>query len=475
MKNILDFIPFRFYDGEEGAGGGGEGSSSAEAGSPGDGSSGSETAATTLPEGFGGNVPKEFLDSYLDSSPELKENVTAKPNKEKPAKADDDTSPEDHTDTAEGDDKNSAADDTEPGEGEGKEKSETEGDDKNSATGEDEEMEFADDVIQGLKGEHLKALPKEARIALAEFYQQHTGIADEHKSLKERLESLEADPVVKLRQDLKRKGQENFDVRGITVKEKENLIARIRNKTGLDPEEAEAVFNEVEESIKAIAGEQAEDVLHNRVIEEDQARKANETISKGRNIFLQLGKFNKALAFKETDGNKFWKDTGKKDEQGRPIFEPDDKHPEAKLYAEKIVPLIHTLGKAGMNYGMLVKLQDEIGLDGIYAMVAKKHGLPVAINTGERDKKMLLDDRKKVLDVFRKGNAYTELTAGSGKPKPVVTPPNMKHGFDIVKLATDNAYRDRAIYQKPGDLKHAKLIERLTEEGDAYIASKTKK
>jgi hypothetical protein len=449
--------------GEEGAPGGDSGAATAVADK-------SQEPVAEVP-GFDKDipVPKEFLESSIENDPEyqalLKEEEELK-KKEKKA-----TKTKDTPDESEPEDKNTGKEPEGESDKSGKE-DESEPEDENA--GADEDFDFADDVIKGLKGEHLKTLPKEAKLAIAEYYENSNQTAADKKALEERLAVLSNDPVVKLREEMLKKGLTEFDVRGITKQEKDALISKIQN-IGLSPDESEQIFSFMEETIKAVASERAQDVLNNRVIEDDLRKKTDETITNGRNIFLQLGQFHKDLAFKETDGNKFWV----KDKSGEWL--PNEKHPEIKAYSEKILPIIESLGKPGPNGEPPMKYIDLInlskrkgGLKAIYTMVAEIHGLPVAINTGERDKKILKSELQKKMAPFLRGSGGEELAAGKGKSKTEESQ-IMKHGYDITKLASDNTYYDSVVDSKPGDLEHAKLVAKLAEEGEEYLRKKSKK
>lgn len=443
MKSIISMIPTMFFEGEDGAVG-----SAAVVADP-------APAKDVVTDVFGSNsgVPKEFLQASIDNDPDFQEVLEFE---KETKKSDKNKKPEDHSDETENaDDKN--ADDQESERDGDEPKAETTPDDKNS--GEEEEFEFADDVIKGLKGEHLKAIPREAQLAIADFHTQAAEIQKERDTLKETLEALESDPVVRLRKELKNQGTDVFDVRGITNKEKAALTEKLVN-FGLNQEEAEKVFSMFDETINAVAKEKAEDILHNRAIEEENRRKTDETLTNGRNLFLKLGQFNDALKFKETDGNKFWTKTS----DGQ--WAPNEKHPEYKKFAEKVLPVMEALGKAGIKYGTLINLEKEIGIDGIYAMLAKKHGLPVAINTGERDKKMLRSELKKRMGALV--NSKEDLESGAGRSK-LDRSPVIKEGLDIVKLATDPTYYESTVDSKWGDLKWAKRVDELAQEGKAYV------
>jgi hypothetical protein len=328
-----------------------------------------------------------------------------------------------------------------------------------------DQLEFADDIIPGLKGEHLKTLPKEALTALAEFYESTKGLSEKTTSTESRLNELLKDPIVKNRMDMIAQGKSKYDIRGLTQKDKQGIIAVLQSKLDLTSDEAEIAFKVLEPGLNQVASEMAEDIVHNRFVEEDQKRQTAEITTKGRQVFLTLGKFNKDLAFKETDPNAFWQKD--KDDKGNEIWVLNEKHPEIDKYKKNILPIQNALAESGMNYSALTKMADKFGDEAVYALAASKLKLPAAINTGERDQKMLSSELRKKLAPFLKGASGGELNAEKQNSLANRSKGNVvtKQGYDIVKLAEGGDYYDKAISDKPGDTKHAKMIAALADEG----------
>jgi len=438
-----EMFPVAFYTGEEGAPAGADSGATAVAEAP---------AVSDLP-GVSSGVPKDFAEKMVENDPEYQELLRQEASLNKKGK--DSEVPEEDISGEQGLDKG--------------EEDTTEGakvDEKVSDTATEEVEEFADDVIPGLKGEHFKTLPQEAKLAVAEFHAKADAASKENEVLRKRVEALTSDPIIRDREEMLKQGRTQYDVKGMSPEEYAGLRTKIQAKIGVDQADAEAVLSEVEDLIKTRSRDMADDISKNIVLEETRRKQVDEITAKGRNIFLQLGKFNKALAFKETDANNLWK----KDVNGQWVS--NEAHPEFKAYSEKILPVVNALGKANMNYEQLIKLSEDFGLEAVYALVAKKLGLSVAINTKERDNKMIGEEVRNRLRPFMKGATSDELRPGTGK-SPTVSP-IIKNGYDITKLATDNDYRDRAISAKTGDMTHFKLIERLTDEGDAYLSKKKK-
>jgi hypothetical protein len=184
-------------------------------------------------------------------------------------------------------------------------------------------------------------------------------------------------------------------------------------------------------------------------------------------VFLELGKFNKSLAFKETDASKFWNDDGSL----------NDKHPESKLFREKVLPLMTALREAGQTYDSIARMSKKSGGQAVYALVAALQGLPVALNTGERDKKIVAQELRKKLAPFMKKNSVSGLdTKGSSAipPDRSLNAPVIKNGYDVLKLAEGGDYYDKAVTSKGANPEHIEMIDSLAAEGLALLAKRQK-
>jgi predicted transcriptional regulator/stalled ribosome alternative rescue factor ArfA len=438
-KKLIDILnfPIFFFDTEDG-GVGGE----------------SEVAVVN-------KAPADDLDGIpaaaLEGDPELRDIIDEEKKASKGAKdkvSDDDQAPVDDTGAeVPGDDadKDKGAD-------------ETNADEKNTSEESIDDLEFADNVIEGLKGEDLKKLPKEALEALAAYVEKHTSASSEATKASESLSKLLADPVVKRRQELLNSGKADYEVRGINETEKQTIIQKLKEKSGLDDDEALEVFNVLKDGIDVVAKSAAKDALQNLILEDDFHRRQEEVIKKGRGAFLNLGKFNKELQFKETDPNKFWKS------DGNGGFVLDEKHPESKRFVEKIYPVMQALGKAKIGYEQMSNMSENA----VYAIVADHLKLPVAFNTGDRDKKIAYDVRKNLAILLKNTRSGELAVNGGSKVAETRGKSTIKHGFDIERLAEGGDYYEKSLVAKPGDPKHMQLIEDLAEEGEALIAKKQK-
>jgi predicted transcriptional regulator len=409
---------------------------------------------------------KGFADTAIENDPEYKAMLEeeaaekAKKGKEQTDKKEPGEEPADKIENNEGKDKK---DEGAPA------------DDKTSSEEDDlGRVEFADDVIPGLKGEFLKTLPKEALAAIADFYEGAKGNSEKISKAESDLNELLKDPIVKNRREMLSKGKSKYDIRGLTQKDKQGIISVLQSKLDLTSSEAEIAYSVLEPGLNQVASEMAEDMVHNRFVEEDQKRQTAEITTKGRQVFLGLGKFNKDLAFKETNPDAFWQK--EKDDKGNESWVLNERHPEIDKYKKNILPIQSALAESGMNYSALIKLAEKFGDEAVYALAASKLKLPSAINTGDRDKKMVASELRKKLAPFLKGASGGELNAERQNSLANRSKGNVitKQGYDIVKLAEGGDYYDKAIADKPGDTKHAKMIAALSEEG-AELQAKLEK
>jgi hypothetical protein len=119
-------------------------------------------------------------------------------------------------------------------------------------------------------------------------------------------------------------------------------------------------------------------------------------------------------------------------------------------------------------------MREAFGDEAVYALAARKLGLPVAFNTEERDQKMLASAlRKKLGSLIKNGSGELSPKGGSNLSQ-TKTSAVIKFGYDIERLASDTKYYERALTAKPGDPAHMSLIESLADEGEALLDKKQK-
>jgi len=462
---IANMFPVRFFDGAE------------DGAAPG-GGSGMETDVlekeTSEPENVFDNdsgIPKELQEQALQNDPELRQLQDDKKARKAAVKA-------------------------EKGKGKGEKPTEEpilvekgadlvdKGKEKDNSTDEkpvtDEDfaaLDFQDNVIPGITGEDMKKLGPAAVAALADFYEKHSEVSTKATETQSVLDKYFQDPVIKARKEMIDSGKTQYQIRGISDTEKQSAVSMLVKQLDFTQEEAAQAFEILKSGFQTILSQSVEDNVQNRLLEEDSKRKVSETTTKARGVFLSFGKFNKDMQFKETDPNKFWKK--EKNAEGKEVDVLDEKHPEIEKFKKFVIPFMQSLGKAGYSYENVVKMAEEFGEDGMYALAAKKLNLPVAINTSGVFGEMLKTELSKRMKPFLRAAASEELPAEGGKgavPGPKVKgKENIVDGIDVFKLNDDEKYYDSVIKQKASDSTWPEKVAELAEKGQRIRRKQTTK
>lgn len=397
------------------------------------------------------DIPEAELKEIIENDPDFKRNLIEK--KRSSAKA------EENSDTGSEVDQGGDA---------GASENEPEGkvaDDKNSGDG--TQVEFEDNVIEGLKGADFAKLPIEAQEALGKFYSSTKEKEEVLAKTQKELDALMQDPIVKQRIDLLSKGKTQFDVRGFNQQEKNSIIEKIQNKYGLDQSEAEGIFNELKDGMQQVARDMAQDIAHNSVINNENQRRAQEVSRKGAETLLKIAEFNPELAVKETDLFKFYS----QNPDGTWVY--NEKHPEIEKFKNgigKAQKLFHKIGLS--NFDSIV----NAGSKALYAMAAAELGWPVALNTGKRDQKIVSDARRKALEPFIRSGAKSLSKDTSAAPGQRPSSSSLViDGIDAVRLNTDPAYYAKVSEMKPGDTEYLERVSNIYAKGRAAMNQKSKR
>lgn len=466
--DIMSLVPTRFYNSPEGAAGG-EGENLPPEGDDGIGGDGEDLGGDPDEGEDGGGEPAGDNDPIISETAaelgipedEMKEILRTDPafaESLKKSKGE----PEDKTKGGEGD--------HDPDSGEGssadsdEEKKTPEGADDNSSTEEGEsDSDFADNVIDGLKGSEFSKLSEDAQEAVAKFYEKAQADSQKATEVESRMQKLLEDPVVKARAEAIEAGRaSDVEVRGLTEQEKKGIVSKVGDELGLDSDDREKLLSMIEDGIEKAAKEMASDLSQKAILVQDARRRAEETTKKGVEMILGLSKYNKTLAVKETDLAKFYKTDGK----GGFVYNED--HPEIETWKNGLGKIQTWAAQKGIDYAKALELGDKA----FYAMAAAALDMPVALNTGDRDKKMVAEIRKKALAPFLKGSSPRTLaTEGSSgvvdRKKAAQTV--MVGGLDAVKLAEDQGYLNRMIEKRPGDMAWLDKVTAAAEKGRTIL------
>lgn len=261
-------------------------------------------------------VDEDTAKMFMDNDPDIRDKLI------KPAQGEGATGKEGSEDhgAGEGSGENSAADGQ-------KEASAADGKD----SGGEEQLEFADDVIPGLKGEVFGKLPKEAQEAVAEFYGAVQEKSKKLEATEAALNALKQDPYLKSRIAAAESGMQ-MQMRRLTPEEKNSLGARLAEKMGLvltEPADVE-ILNEtiadIEAGIATVAQGMAQDYAAKTLAAQEAITRLAETNKRGNELMRGLSTFNKSLEVKEADLSKFYKFSA----DGKVVY--NDAHPEIEKF-----------------------------------------------------------------------------------------------------------------------------------------------
>lgn len=446
LQNLSAIFAMRLYDAAGGAAGGGDAGGSGDSGS-----SGGDSA----PNLGNANVPADFMKTALESDPEYQQLIDTQKKAEGGKNEDgsgdgagdgDGDGGDGSTDGKKGEGSGDGAGDNGDS---GKAGKGDQGSDGAGKAGSD--SDFSDDIIPGLKGEHFKGVPEEAQLAIAEFYQEHSELKKLHTSIAERIEKAEKDPVIKFRMRQIEEGKSDIEYESPKLTKEE--IAVLKSESGLTDED----IQKFDKAINGFVQARVRANTFNHLQREENQRKAEETISKGQSMLLDLGKLNKEIALPA--GTKIGD-----------IIEKGEKHPLYEKWKNGIGKVYDWCIKKGLRYDNITEWDPEE----LYAAAAKTCGFPAAINTQKRDQKMIGDARRKALAPFLKNKSDSDAASTLGAPgsKHGATDNKVvKDGVDLRRLATDDAYLDKQIEKNPTSEEHRKKIYALAEQGRALLVA----
>ena len=326
--------------------------------------------------------------------------------------------------------------------------------------------EFADNVIDGLRGEEFGKLSEDAQEALANFYEKAQADSQKVTLAEEKLQTLLKDPIIRSRAAAVESGNaHNLQIRAITDTERQGLINGLQSEFGLDADESKAFMDKLETGIERIAQDMAQGYANRAIISHDNARRESETTQKGQEALLGLSQFNKNLAVKETDLSKFYKV-----ESGRVVY--NESHPEIETFRNGLGKIQEWAVKNGIGYDKML----QWGAKPFYAAAAAALDMPLAMNTGERDKKIAAEVRKKALAPFLKstGSATLNVQGGSVSATPEKSPDMIIDGINAVRLVQDAAYHESVLNMKFGDMNWMDKVDAIAAKGRAKLESKLK-
>lgn len=344
-------------------------------------------------------------------------------------------------------------------------------DDADSGEVQSGDIEFADNVIEGLSGKDFKAIPEAAQVAIAKFHEVHTELKTKHGEVETRLNTLLADPIVKNRIEMLESGVSQYSDEGMNDDERATISKKIQDKYGLDATEAAGIIADLEEGLDEVIKGKMESERQNYIIQHDRQQKASDVNKKGEELILSLAQFNPELAVKEKDIMKFYTVNA----DGKTVY--DEKHPEIAKFKKGLGAIQEFCVKLGIRYDTAL----EMGAESLYGLAAPKLGLPVAFNTKDRDKKIAATVRNAALKPFVKSSgdrALSESTNAAPDKKRVPEGDVEEAGYNLKQLNTDPKYYAKCCENVPKGVNptdHLAKISELAKKGRQMIRAEKQK
>jgi hypothetical protein len=340
--------------------------------------------------------------------------------------------------------------------------------DKNTSTETGAEEVFADNVIEGLKGEDFGKLSDEGKLALSSFLEKTESSQKELAKVQSKLSQFENDPIIKSRMAMLQSGKDAYDVGGLNQTEKAGIVNHLQSKYGIDSEDANSIIKDIEDGLDTVAKQRATDIANNTLLQSEAVRKNKEVIENGRKMFLGLSVFNKSLEIKEKDISKFYVGVNA---DGSPIY--NNRHPEIDNFKNGVEKIMKHCASVGIGYEHAIKM----GPKQVYALAAAALDLPVSMNNQQQLQAIAKDVKMQALSRWKKAGSGT-LSVESKTSQAERNSAKQNHvdgGYDVVKLANDGDYYEKCLNQKPLDLGHKQKIDALVEKGRSIERAKSSK
>lgn len=316
------------------------------------------------------------------------------------------------------------------------------------AEDDDAPIEFEDNIIEGVSGEEMAALPETVQVSIVKARQVLDAAKREKDEVAAIRAKLEADPIAKDR--LKR----------IEAGETDNLYevpaiadADITRLQGLIDEGKTEDFKK--ELVK-VASQIAQTTLQNKTLERAASEKVTKSLNDAGSVLLALGKLNKDLVIEM------------KPEEIISI------KPDNKLYAQyksgvgKIVDEIIQMKNKGIIKDVAGFI-NESGPEGVYSYFAKKNGWPLVLNADKKINDQIAQSNRDLLKMFSKGNkehAAPVQGGASAVDKNKAKTMMKEGGVDAVRLAKDTKYHEEVLAMHPYDRDWVDKVAKWRVEGE---------
>lgn len=278
------------------------------------------------------------------------------------------------------------------------------------------DVKFSKDTLKVLPPDVLENLGK-VKTSLGETAQR---LADSEKKNQALLE----DPIIAERMRLINEGKSNqsYVQIGVTRNTKDALSAELKSK-GLTDEEITEVFEKVKQELEFDIDANVKAAVNNTLTVHKQEQVAAKTIEDGKQLVSKLASMNSDLTDEKVRN---WCLDSKRRGTGP---------------------------QGGLTYRDLIDLSDRIGVEGIYAAIARDHNLPFALNSKERDKQIVNNERQKLINALggkAVAKAMRQAAAPASAAKQVPASIVNEGGVDKSKL-NDPEYLDNLLANAKSD------------------------
>jgi hypothetical protein len=324
----------------------------------------------------------------------------------------------------------------------------------------DDDIDFQDNVLDGISGKDLKNLPKDIQIAAVKARE---AIAEANAKAEKQaaiLEKLKANPLAKYYLDQAEQGDsaQSSSIPGLSDADANEVQALID-----DGKTAEA-----RAKINSFAKAAAEAYVRNT--ESAMTRKAqfNKELSDAGQVLIDTMRLYKDLDIGETDPVK--------------LALIDESHPKYKQYDEgigKVVKHVINLQDTGVIRDAR-KFVLSLGKDGMAALVATVLKKPLVLNADTQINQQIIESNRKLLRKYSRNADEAGSVApkgGSNINRDKARDRSQSDGVDTKRLVTDPVYHDEMLGQMMGSEGSAGVqkIERLYSEGEKALAEEGEK
>jgi len=248
----------------------------------------------------------------------------------------------------------------------------------------DSTFEFENDVAIGdvtFTKDELKDMPTGTLESISKLKQKIEDLTSQASTATGQNRQVLADPVIQERMRRIQEGKGNEPYLAALTSDTQNAVVKALGELDITPEEAETFYKDVllknvMEDVSAVVNGE----ISNRTMVQQQEQAVKEAKANGMKILLGMAEHNPSLKIDETNLDN---------------LKPG--HPEWQKFEGGIGKIQQKLIEKGITHWTQVSRFSSASL---YAMAAAELGMPVAINTKERDSKIAQNERSKLIEAM---------------------------------------------------------------------------